>query len=186
MSDKAALRAAALAARAAVEEPGLRGARACAHLRAWLAARAPQAALAGYFPIRGEIDPRPLLAAHAGPTGLPVVTSVGQPLAFRAWRPGQPVVAGPFGTVQPPESAESLQPEVVVVPLAGFDRRGARIGYGGGFYDRTLEFLRARGPVLAAGLAFAAQELERVPEEGFDQPLDLVATEAGILLPVRD
>lgn len=186
MSDKAALRAAALAARAAVDEPGLRGATACAHLRAWLAAHAPRAALAGYFPIRGEIDPRPLLAAHGGPTGLPVVAGFGQPLAFRAWRLGQPVVPGPFGTFHPPETAESMQPEVVIVPLAGFDRRGARIGYGGGFYDRTLETLRARGPVLAAGLAFAAQELDRVPAEPFDQPLDLVATESGILLPARD
>lgn len=179
------LRAAALAARAGVEEPGLRASHACAHLRGWLGRHAPHAPLAGYFPIRGELDPRPVLAAHAGPTALPVVPGFRQPLLFRAWRMGQPVVPGPFGTFQPPESAESLQPEVVIVPLAGYDRRGARVGYGGGFYDRTLEFLRARGPVVAVGLGFAAQEVALVPEEPFDQPLDLIATEAGILLPQR-
>lgn len=186
MSDKDVLRAAALAARAAVAEPGLCGARACGHLRAWLARHAPQAPLAGYFPIRGELDPRPVLAAHAGPTALPVVPGFRQPLVFRAWRLGEPVIPGPFGTFQPVEAAESVQPQVVIVPLAGFDRRGARIGYGGGFYDRTLELLRGLGPVTAIGLGFAAQEVGQVPEEPFDQPLDLIVTEAGILLPQRD
>lgn len=186
MSDKEALRRAGLAARAGVEAPGLRGAQACAHLRAWLARTAPQAPLAGYFPIRGEIDPRPALAAHAGPTGLPVVTGFRQPLGFRVWRLGDPVVPGPFGTFHPAETADSMRPEVVIVPLAAFDRRGARIGYGGGFYDRTLEILRAGGPVRAVGLAFAAQELEWVPEEPLDQWLDLIATEDGIMLPERD
>lgn len=179
------LRAEALAARAAVDAPGLRSTTACMHLRAWLAQTAPRAALAGYHPIRGEADPRPVLAAHAGPTALPVVTGFRQPLQFRAWRLGQRLVPGPFGTLNPPDTAEVILPGVVIVPLVGFDSRGARIGYGGGFYDRTLETLRAAGPVLAVGLAFAAQQVGQITEEPFDQRLDLIATETGLLWPER-
>jgi 5-formyltetrahydrofolate cyclo-ligase len=92
------------------------------------------------------------------------------------------MIEGEFGALIP-ESGDWLVPEVLVVPLLAFDRRGYRLGYGGGFYDRTLELLRAMGPVKAIGFAFAAQEIDRVPTEATDQPLDLIVTERGIVRP---
>lgn len=185
MRTKAALRAEGLAARAALADRPARGAAACAHLLRWLAAHAPGAVLAGYVPIRGEADPRPALAAHRGPTCLPVVEGPARPLTFRLWRPGERLEPGAFGTMQPPAGAEIIQPQVVIVPLAAFDRRGGRIGYGGGYYDRSLEKLRAGGGGLAVGFGYAAQQVESVPEGAHDQPLDLVVTEGGILVPAR-
>lgn len=184
MNSKERLRAAGLAARAALSDGPERSAAACAHLLNWLSVRAPGAVLAGYIPIRGEADPRPALAAHRGPTCLPVIVAQDQPLRFHLWRTGQPLEPGAFGTMQPSTATESVQPQIVVVPMAAFDRRGARIGYGGGFYDRTLEKLRAAGPVLALGFGFAAQQVASVPRAGHDQLLDLLVTEDGILLPV--
>lgn len=184
--DKARLRAQALAARDGLEGRAARASMAAARLTQWLAARARGAMLAGYWPIRGEVDPRPALAAHAGPTCLPVVLGHNQPLGFRAWSMGQIVQPGPFGTFHPAEAADSAQPDVVIVPLAGFDRLGGRLGYGGGFYDRSLHMLRKNGVVTAVGLAFAAQELPALPVEPFDQPLDLVVTEDEIIFPIRD
>ncbi|MDB6178068.1 5-formyltetrahydrofolate cyclo-ligase [Paracoccus sp. Z330] len=136
--------------------------------------------LAGYWPMRGEADPRAAMAEHSGPTCLPVVTGRAVPLVFRAWTGGA-LVAGPFGTSHPPESAAPLVPNVLIVPLAGFDRRGNRIGYGGGYYDRTLELLRKSGGVQAIGLAFSSQELSEIPAERFDQPLDQIVTDREII-----
>ena len=177
--DKAALRARALAARGA-------GGDAAALARHLIAALAPHAGrvLAGYWPMRDEADPRAGMEAHAGPVVLPVVTGPARPLVFRLWR-GEALVPGPFGTAHPPESAPLCTPEVLIVPLAGFDGRGNRLGYGGGFYDRTLESLRESGPVLAVGLAYACQRLPAIPAEPTDQPLDLIVTDAGPLLPMR-
>ncbi|TGN54969.1 5-formyltetrahydrofolate cyclo-ligase, partial [Paracoccus liaowanqingii] len=138
--------------------------------------------LAGFWPMRGEGDPRPGMAGHDGPVVLPVVTGPARPLVFRLWQGGA-LLPGPFGTSHPPESAPVLQPAVLIVPLAGFDAAGNRLGYGGGFYDRTLELLRKSGPVTALGLAFAVQELPRIPAEPFDQPLDLIVTDRGPILP---
>lgn len=168
---KAQLRAQALAAR------GQGGDQAAldAHLRAVLAPYAGQA-LAGYWPMRDEADPRPAMSAHDGPIGLPVVTAKAVPLIFRRWL-GDALESGPFGTQHPPASAALVVPQVLIVPLAGFDRDGNRIGYGGGYYDRTLELLRAAGPVAAIGLAFAVQELPAIPAEPFDQPLDMIVTD---------
>ena len=134
--------------------------------------------LAGYIPMRTEVDPLPAMAAHAGPVCVPVVTGPGQPLRFRAWTPDCALVAGGFGTLVPAEGAW-LDPQVLIVPLLCFDRRGFRLGYGGGFYDRTLQALRARQDVLAVGFAFAAQEVAEVPIEPTDQPLDAIVTEHG-------
>lgn len=142
----------------------------------------PQAILSGYWPMRGEADPLPAMAGHRGPLCLPVVTGRAVPLVFRAWD-GGPLDTGPFGTAHPPESAPVLTPSVLIVPLAGFDRRGNRIGYGGGYYDRTLQLLRETGPVTAIGLAFSTQELARIPDEAFDQPLDLIVTDRQIIRP---
>lgn len=136
-------------------------------------------ALAGYMPMRTEIDPLPAMAAHNGAVCVPVIMGAGQPLRFREWSPGCAMVAGEFGALIPAEGAW-LEPEVLIVPLVGFDARGYRLGYGGGFYDRTLERLRARGQVLAVGVAFAGQELPEVPIEPTDQKLDVIVTETGV------
>lgn len=175
-ADKARLRALALAARAAA---GGDPAALSRHLTAALAPHAG-AVLAGYWPMRGEADPRPAMAAHDGPLCLPVVTGRAVPLVFRLWS-GGPLVPGPFGTSHPPDSQPEVNPSVLIVPLAGFDAVGHRLGYGGGYYDRTLQLLRLRGPVRAIGLAFAAQQLPAIPAEPFDEPLDLIATDRGVL-----
>lgn len=175
---KQALRAQALAARAAIPAREARQAALTRHLAALLA-RHPGAIVAGYWPIRGEADPRPAMLAHDGPLCLPVVLAPATPLIFRRWREGDPLEGGGLGTWHPPDSAMSVTPDVVIVPLAGFDASGGRLGYGGGFYDRTLEVLRRAGRVLAAGLAFSAQEVGVIPAEVTDQPLDLVITEDG-------
>ncbi|MGD9919313.1 MAG: 5-formyltetrahydrofolate cyclo-ligase [Paenirhodobacter sp.] len=181
MSDcsKTAIRKEALAARKAAFAAGQ--GMACEHLSGALG-RFGGAALSGYLPIRSEIDPRPAMAAHPGPVGVPVILGPAQPLIFRRWTPEARLVEGPFGAMVPEEGAEVV-PRVLIVPLVAFDRRGFRLGYGGGFYDRTLERLRARGPVTAIGFAFAAQELPEVPTEPTDQPLDLIVTEKGVITP---
>jgi len=140
--------------------------------------------LSGYMPIRSEISPLPVMEAMAshGPLCLPVVEGAGRPLSFREWVAGGPLVKGAFGALVPAEG-RVLVPEVLIVPLLAFDAAGHRLGYGGGFYDRTLEMLRARGDVLAVGFAFAAQEVERLPAEPTDQPLDAIVTENGVLRP---
>lgn len=178
--DKAALRAQALAARA-------RGGDQDALTRHLAAALAPHRCqvLSGYWPMRGEADPRPAMEAHDAPLCLPVVPGKAVPLVFRQWRPGEALVPGPFGTFHPAESQPVLLPSVLIVPLAGFDRQGNRIGYGGGYYDRTLQLLREKGRVTAIGLAFAVQELPEIPADPFDQPLDVIVTDAGALCPRR-
>jgi len=141
--------------------------------------------LAGYMPIRTEIDPRPAMAAMArfGPVGVPVIQGPGRPLIFRAWHPTAAMIEGPFGAPIPAQGPE-IVPEVLIVPLVAFTPAGGRLGYGGGFYDRTLAGLRAQGstkhPVLAIGFAWAAQETADLPLDPTDQPLDLIVTEAGV------
>lgn len=140
------------------------------------------APLAGYMPIRTEIDPRPAMAAHFGPVAVPVIEGAGLPLRFHRWTPGCAMVEGAFGA-HVPAVAEDVTPRVLIVPLLAFDRRGFRLGYGGGFYDRTLERLRTAGPVTAIGFAFAAQEIEEVPTEPTDAALDLIVTDAETIVP---
>jgi 5-formyltetrahydrofolate cyclo-ligase len=135
-------------------------------------------ALAGYMPMRTEINPLPAMSAHQGLVGVPVIMAAATPLKFREWGPGVAMVAGDFGALIPEEGAW-VTPQVVIVPLLAFDARGFRLGYGGGFYDRTLQGLRAKGPVLAIGFAFEAQKVDAVPIDAFDQKLDLVVTEKG-------
>jgi 5-formyltetrahydrofolate cyclo-ligase len=140
------------------------------------------AVIGGYWPMRGEIDIRPLLLAliaAGAEAALPVVTGAGQPLRFRRWRPGQDLVRGAFQTLQPADDQPICAPDLLLVPLLAFDRARQRLGYGGGFYDRTLAALRAAGPVFAVGAAFAAQEVPAVPVDPWDQPLDLILTERG-------
>jgi 5-formyltetrahydrofolate cyclo-ligase len=161
-------------------------------LRAELAKAAPEAAkrlalpltpriVAGYRPFRDEIDPAPLmlnLAASGARLALPVTPPRDQPspLTFRAWNPGEALAAGGFG-VHEPTGGEIVVPDLILVPLLAFDRRGHRLGYGQGHFDRTLEALRAKGSVTAVGLAYAGQELAELPAEPHDQALDAILTE---------
>lgn len=179
---KDALRRRALAARARARD-GDAGAMAALTARL-VAALAPWrgAVLAGYWPICDEADPRPAMAAHEGPLCLPVVLGRDRALVFRAWDGGA-LAPGAFGTAHPPDSAPECTPQVVIVPLVGFDRAGNRLGYGGGYYDRTLAALRRGGAgPRAIGLAFAAQELAAIPTEPTDQPLDLIVTERETIM----
>ena len=140
--------------------------------------------LAGYMAMRTEIDPTPTMeeATAHGPVGVPVIIGAGQPLKFRAWEPDCKLIKGEFGAMIP-EAGAWMTPQIVIVPLVAFDRRGGRLGYGGGFYDRTLEKLRAAQPTMAIGFAYTAQEDDNLPLEPTDQPLDLIVTEQGIITP---
>jgi 5-formyltetrahydrofolate cyclo-ligase len=179
-AQKAEARRAAFAARKAAFQAGQGQA---AELLADFLSNQQGRVLAGYMPMRTEIDPLPAMAAHQGPVCVPVIPGPDMPLRFREWTPGCAMEAGAFGALIPAEGAW-LEPEVLIVPLLSFDRRGFRLGYGGGFYDRTLERLRARGTTLALGFTFAAQEVAEVPIEPTDQPLDAILTETG-LIPLR-
>ena len=138
--------------------------------------------LAGYMPIRSEIDPLPAMAEAAahGPVAVPVIAGAGLPLDFSLWEPGCALREGPFGAMVP-EVDRFIEPQILIVPLVAFDRAGGRLGYGGGFYDRTLERLRHRRPTLAIGFAYAAQEAEGLPLEPTDQPLNMVVTETEVI-----
>lgn len=177
---KAELRSAALERRTRAAESG-DGTAGAARLSEVLGEYAGRL-LAGYVAMRGEIDPLPALRAHRGPLCLPVVTGRAEPLRFRTWQPGEALVAGAFGTREP-ASGGWVAPQVLIVPLVAFDRRGHRLGYGAGHYDRTLAKLRATGPITAIGFAWAAQEVAELPAEPTDQALDLIVTEAGVILP---
>lgn len=136
--------------------------------------------VSGFIPYKSEIDTVPLLARlsrEGWRTCLPVVIGADQPLLFRAWMPGEPLVPGVWDIPIPPETAAEVLPDVLLVPMLAFDRQGYRLGYGGGFYDRTLEKLRAAKRVWAVGVAYAAQEVVSVPRGAHDAPLDYVMTE---------
>lgn len=132
-----------------------------------------------YQAMRTEIDPsetgKRLIAAGAR-LCTPVIIAAGHPLKFREWSPDSIMEDGSFGA-KIPASGEWLTPDLVIAPLVGWDRQGGRLGYGGGFYDRTLEGLRAHRPTPAIGFAYAAQEVPRAPQERTDQPLDMIVTE---------
>ncbi|WP_018632073.1 5-formyltetrahydrofolate cyclo-ligase [Neomegalonema perideroedes] len=186
---KAALRREALARReAAFAAQGAEAAQAAAR-RFMAAAPARGGVWAGYWPIRSEMDPLPLLrlAHEAGSrVALPVILGKGRPLAFRLWIPDLALIEGPFGARVPPPGSPEVEPDVLAIPLVAFDRSGGRLGYGGGFYDRTLADLRARKSVWACGLAFSAQESANLPQEPTDAPLDAVATERETILLTRE
>ncbi|HLY57089.1 MAG TPA: 5-formyltetrahydrofolate cyclo-ligase [Stellaceae bacterium] len=178
---KKELRAAAAAIRAGAHGAGASAA-AQALLRHGIAALGgkPVGAISAYWPMRTEIDPLPLMRALAGPAtvlSLPVVVGKGA-LAFRTWVPGEDLAGGPLGTSEPSRGA-AVEPDLLLVPLLAFDRRRFRLGYGAGHYDATLARLRTLKPILAVGVAFAAQEVPEVPTDPWDEPLDLVLTEEG-------
>ena len=176
MMDKAAARAAAFALR---EQAFASGQGQAAELLADALAVQGGLVLAGYMAMRTEIDPMAAMAAHRGAVCVPVIAGAGQALRFREWSPGCAMVIGQFGAKVPEEGAW-VEPQVLIVPLLAFDARGYRLGYGGGFYDRTLQGLRARGRVTAVGFAFAAQEVDAVPVDAYDQRLDAVVTEREV------
>jgi 5-formyltetrahydrofolate cyclo-ligase len=143
----------------------------------------PGAVVAGYSPIRSEIDPAPLmqeLAARGMRLALPVITARDSPLGFRLWAANDKLLRGPLGILEPSPDAAEIVPDIVLVPLAAFDRLGHRIGYGAGHYDRTLARLRDSKKIIAIGLAFAVQEIETIPALPHDVALDYVLTETQL------
>jgi 5-formyltetrahydrofolate cyclo-ligase len=136
--------------------------------------------VSGYSPIRGEIDPASLmrnLAAQGARLALPAVMARGKSLAFRAWSVGDRLTLGPLGILEPSPAATELVPDIMLMPLAAFDRAGHRIGYGAGHYDFTLAHLRKAKTIAAIGLAFAVQEIKTIPMQPHDVALDYVLTE---------
>ena len=153
-------------------------ARATKHLVTWLMATDGALSISGYMPIGTEIDTIPTLTqlAEAGRTVcLPVIQGRGEPLIFRQWTPDSPMIEGDFGALIP-RSGDYLEPDILITPLLAFDATGARMGYGGGFYDRTLVGLRSKRPTFSIGFAFGAQEVAAVPTEATDQRLDALVT----------
>ena len=141
----------------------------------------PEDAIAGYWSIRDELDCQPILVklVDGGQTViLPVVTGASEPLEMRVWSLDTPLYEAGFGTLAPSDLAPRLEPDVILVPLLGFDAAGTRLGYGGGYYDRTLAVMQKR-PMLV-GLAFAAQRFDHIPRAAHDVPLDAVVTEEGV------
>lgn len=139
--------------------------------------------VATYLSISTELDTMPLIddfvsAGHRHT--LPVVTAPQTPLAFRHWIPGDPLVQGGYGTRVPSSSAPTMTPTILFVPLLAYDHAGYRLGYGGGFYDRTIADLRQSHELVTVGLAFSGQRVDTVPRDEFDEPLDWIATEVGV------
>jgi 5-formyltetrahydrofolate cyclo-ligase len=140
--------------------------------------------VSAYFPLAGEPSTLPLLEklANAGvKTALPVTGRRGTPLVFRLWRPGEPTRQGKMAIEEPLPAAPEAAPDLLFVPLAAFDRAGHRIGYGAGFYDRSLVGLRAKKPICAVGVAYASQEFPEVPHDAHDERLDYVLTERELI-----
>ncbi len=141
--------------------------------------------VSAFLPIGEELNPSPLmnrLRRDGHELALPVMVGKGLPLIFRSWAPGDPLVTVVWGIREPAATATEVTPDIVLLPLLAFDRSGQRLGYGGGFYDRTLHALRRAGPVMAIGLAFVEQEVDAVPHLDYDEPLDWVLTPEG---PIR-
>ncbi len=141
------------------------------------------AVVGGYAALPGEADPALLLeglSERRHVLALPRVAAKDAALRFHHWMPGMALTQGAYGVPEPDPSWPKTVPDVVLVPLLAFDGAGHRLGYGGGYYDRTLAALRAQGPILAIGIAYAGQEVERLPHGNFDAVLDLVLTELGL------
>jgi 5-formyltetrahydrofolate cyclo-ligase len=145
---------------------------------------APGTIVSGFMPMKNEIDPLPLMRKLAGQgarLALPAIPGRGKPLIMRAWASGEPLITGVWGIREPAPRAAEIDPDILLVPTLAFDRAGHRLGYGGGYYDRTITQLRARKAVIAVGLAFAAQEVPAVPTTPRDARLDLVLTEREVI-----
>jgi 5-formyltetrahydrofolate cyclo-ligase len=181
---KAALRNASLARRDAMPAAERQAAAAAIAGRGFPLAVAAGTIVSGFFPMRSEINPLPLmrrLVEEGAQLALPAIAGRGRPLTMRAWNQGDDLASGQWGIREPKPEAPQVDPDVLIVPLACFDRRGHRIGYGAGYFDMTIRWLRGIKPVTAIGIAFAQQEIERVPETGHDETLDLVLTEREVI-----
>jgi 5-formyltetrahydrofolate cyclo-ligase len=181
IDDKRTLRSAMLAWRWGLEEAERRAAAdgQLATLRRERPIDTP-AVVSGFWPIKEEIDIRPLmieLSNEGCQLALPVVQGKGKPLIFRAWRPGDPLEAGVFVTLQPSAKREVMEPDALIVPLLACDEEGWRLGYGGGFYDRTLAGLRSKKTITAVGVGFNDQLVPQVPHGPSDQRLDWLLTD---------
>lgn len=184
-ASKIELRAAALARRAALPDAARAAAAAALAARGLPFEIRPSRIVSGYMPMRGEIDPLPLmqtLAARGAKLALPVVTGPARPLRFRRYKDGDALERSRLGILEPVTTAPEVVPDIVLVPLAAFDALGHRIGYGAGHYDATLEALRAQREVIAVGLAFAMQQIPAVPAAAHDVVLDYVLTEQDTLV----
>jgi 5-formyltetrahydrofolate cyclo-ligase len=179
--DKAALRKALLARRMAV--PAEEAREAAERLAGNWQLITDNSVIAGYMPMRGELSPLPLLArlrAEGATTLLPCVVAPESPLVFRRWEEGDSLISGAYGVQELPPTSAQIRPSVVLVPLLGFDQQGNRLGYGGGYYDRTLAELRAAGNVQAIGIAYDSQECASIPHAPHDARLDFIATPSTI------
>ncbi|HST94107.1 MAG TPA: 5-formyltetrahydrofolate cyclo-ligase [Microvirga sp.] len=135
-----------------------------------------------YWPIRSEVDPRPLMEALLARGQDVALSQILHPhLSFRLWQPGDVLVKGGFGVREPGPDAPEVFPQALLVPLVAFDRRGGRIGYGKGHFDRAIAALERQHPILTVGLAYAVQEIEQVPIEPHDRLLDVVITESELI-----
>jgi 5-formyltetrahydrofolate cyclo-ligase len=145
---------------------------------------APDIIISGFMPLKSEINPLPLMQklAEAGARlALPAIAGRGKPLIMRAWEFGAPLDRGQWGIREPKPDAPEVEPDILLVPLLAFDRAGYRIGYGAGYYDMTIHRLRALKPITAVGIAFAAQEVPKIPTTPRDERLDLVLTEREVI-----
>jgi len=181
---KADLRRKMLARREALPAEARQAAAETIAARAFPLAVAPGVIVSGFFSIKSEINPLPLmrrLVQAGAQLALPVVAGRGQPLLMRAWNFGDKLDTGQWGLRQPPPEAREVAPDILLVPLLAFDRAGFRLGYGAGYYDMTIAVLRAWKHISAVGIAFAAQELAKVPTTPRDARLDLVLTEKEVI-----
>lgn len=181
---KSALRAAALDLRDALPPAERQAVAETIAARAFPVAVPPGAIVAGFMPMKSEINPLPLMKRLAGAgaqLALPCIAGRGKPLIMRAWHFGSPLKAGQWGIREPTVDAPEVAPDILLVPLACFDRAGHRIGYGAGYYDMTIAALRAKKKVIAVGIAFASQEIPLVPATERDERLDLVLTEREVI-----
>ncbi|MFT5511153.1 MAG: 5-formyltetrahydrofolate cyclo-ligase [Hyphomicrobiaceae bacterium] len=138
--------------------------------------------VSSYLVIGSELDPAPLtdrLKELGATTALPVMTAKAAPLEFRTWMPGGPLVSREWGIREPGPDCAVVEPDILLVPLLLVGRTGHRLGYGGGFYDRTLERLRSRKSIVAIGFSYLFQKVDAVPQEAYDQPLDYLLTPSG-------
>lgn len=181
---KAELRAAALAKREALPPQQRADAAKAIAARDFPVPVAHGAIVSAFSPMKSEINPIPLmrkLQDAGAQLALPVIVGRGKPLIMRAWTFGDPFKAGQWGIREPVAEAPEVHPDILIVPLAAFDRHGHRIGFGAGYYDMTIAALRAKKKVTAIGIAFAAQEIERVPATERDARLDFMLTEREVI-----
>jgi 5-formyltetrahydrofolate cyclo-ligase len=181
---KSDLRAAALARRDALPPEARAAAAAAIAAHTFPVGVTPGITVSGFMPLKSEINPVPLMRRldEAGvQLALPAIAGRGKPLIMRGYKFGDELARGQWGIREPKPDAPEVAPDIVIVPLAAFDRAGHRIGYGAGYYDMTLRALRAQKTVTAIGVAFAAQEIARVPATPRDEPLDFVLTEHEVI-----